>query len=178
MGTSNFAYENRCVVVTNDDYEFGNLPKLGNWVNSNRNYPSRILEEYDFFKFYQIVLTSGYYEDACIDFVEKNDVGDIEDWLGYCLYNLNKKDFIKECCDEFGLTKYRINKLCGTIKDCGGDLDCWLSNAVEKITEYLKEIEANECNKVIDQIKKDYGYEEICCIGRFSNGECVYERVG
>lgn len=178
MATGNFSFENRCVVVTDEDYEFDNIPSLGNRVNDNRNYPSRILKDYDFFRFYQIVLTSAYYEGACIDFVEKRDVYDIEDWLGQSQYYLYKNDFIKECCAEFGLSKYRINKLCGTIKDCGGDLECWLSNAVEKITDYLKECEAKECNKIIDQIKEDYGYVEVCCVGRFSNGECLYEKVG
>ena len=178
MATGNFSFENRCVVVSNDDYEFGNIPSLGNWVNSNRNYPSRILEEYDFFKFYQIVLTSGYYEDACIDFVEKNEGYDIADLLCKSDYYQYKIDFIQDCIAEFGLSKYLINKLCGTIKDCGGDLECWLSNAVEKITDYLKECEAKDCNKIIDQIKEDYGYIEVCCVGRFSNGECLYEKVG
>lgn len=178
MSTTNFSYQNRCVFVSNEDYEFGNIPTLGNCVNKNRNYPSYILEEYDFFKFYQIVLTSGYYEAACIDFVETNDGYDIEDLLCKSDYYLYKIDFIQDCIAEFGISKYRINKLCGTIKDCGGDFECWLSNAVEKITDYLKEIEANECNKIIDQIKEEYGYEEICCIGRFSNGEGVYQKVG
>lgn len=178
MATGNFSFENRCVVVTDEDYEFDNIPSLGNRVNDSRNYPSRILKDYDFFRFYQIVLTSAYYEGACIDFFEKRDVYDIEDWLGQSQYYLYKNDFIKECCAEFGLSKYRINKLCGTIKDCGGDLECWLSNAVEKITDYLKECEAKECNKIIDQIKEDYGYVEVRCVGRFSNGECLYEKVG
>lgn len=178
MATGNFSFENRCVVVTDDDYEFGNIPSLGNRVNDSRNYPSRILKDYDFFRFYQIVLTSAYYEGACIDFVEKRDVYNIEDWLGQSQYYLYKNDFIKECCAEFGLSKYRINKLCGTIKSFNNDLECWLENAYEKITDYLKEQEAKECNKVIDQIKEDYGYEEVCCVGRFSNGECLYEKVG
>ena len=53
MATGNFSFENRCVVVTNEDYEFDNLPVLGNRVNDSRNYPSRILKDYDFFRFYQ-----------------------------------------------------------------------------------------------------------------------------
>lgn len=178
MATGNFSFENRCVVVTDEDYEFGNIPSLGKCVNDNRNYPSYILEEYDFFRFYQIVLTVAYYEGACIDFVETSDGCDIEDLLCKSDYYQYKIDFINDCIAEFGLSKYRINKLCGTIKDFGGDLECWLSNAVEKITDYIKECEAKECNKVIDQIKEDYGYVEVCCVGRFSNGECLYEKVG
>ena len=41
MGTRNFCYENRCVVTSNDDYEFNNLPQLGDWVNNSRNFPSK-----------------------------------------------------------------------------------------------------------------------------------------
>lgn len=178
MGALNFAYVNRCVVITNQDYEFGNIPRLGNWVNNNRNYSSRLLEDYDLFRFYDIVITCGYYEGACIDFVEKSNVFDIEDWLGQSQYYLTKQDFIKECCNEFGLSKYKLNKLCGCIKDFDNDLEMWLQNAYEKVTDYLKECEAKECNKVIDQIKEDYGYEEYCCVATFSNGEGVYKKVG
>lgn len=178
MGARNFMYENRCVVVSNDDYDLGNLPKLGNWINNNRNYPSRLLEKYNDFRFYNIVLTCGYYEGGCIDFIEKSDVYDIEDWLGQSRYYLTKQDFIKECCYEFDLTTYRVNKLCGCVKDFDNDLEVWLENAYAKITEYIKECEIKQCDKIIDQIKAEYGYEEYGCVATFSNGEGVYKKVG
>lgn len=27
MGAANFCYENRCIVVTNEDFDFGNVPE-------------------------------------------------------------------------------------------------------------------------------------------------------
>ena len=70
MGTSNFAYKNRCIVVTNDDFEFGNVPETEYIPQGYRNYSqSRIPTDFNFFN---VVLTSGYYEHACIDYVEKD----------------------------------------------------------------------------------------------------------
>ena len=81
MATGNFAYENRCIVVTDEDYADGNLPPMGEWEeNTSRNYPSRLLAVSDDFQFWNIVITSGYYSGACIDYKE-NDAT-IEDWLG------------------------------------------------------------------------------------------------
>lgn len=175
MSTTNFSYKNRCVVVTDEDYNDYNMPTLGEWVNNNNYYPSRILSDYDNFNFQQIVITSGYYQDACIDFYEKDTC--IEDFLGSTGYYPCKIDFIKECKSTFNLSKYMINKLCGTLKDFGNDMDAWIENAYIKVEEYLKEKESDECNKIIDQIKKDYCYEEYALTGVFSNGEGVYHKV-
>lgn len=176
MSTTNFSYKNRCVVVTDEDYNDNNTPTLGEWVNNNRNYPSRILSDYDKFDFQQIVLTSGYFVDACIDFYEKDTC--IEDFLGSTGYYPCKIDFIKECKSTFNLSKYMVNKLCGTLKDFGNDMDVWIENAYIKVEEYLKEKEAEECNKIITQIKEDYGYEEYALYCVASNGEGFYNKVG
>ena len=68
-------YQNRCVVITDDDYEFGNLPTLGDYIDISRSYPSRIVEIDDLeltkvkeyratikpIHLHNIVVTSGYY---------------------------------------------------------------------------------------------------------------------
>ena len=83
-GTSNFYYENRCVVVTDEDYESGNVPETEKRpVNDNRNFPQYPLVDYnDDLKFHSIVLTPGYYQAACLDFVEV-DNDSIYDEYGY-----------------------------------------------------------------------------------------------
>ena len=74
MATGNFAYENRCIVVTDNDYEDGNIPPLGDWEkNTSRSYPSRLLAVSDDFKFWNIVITTGYYSGACIDYKENGE---------------------------------------------------------------------------------------------------------
>lgn len=176
MSTTNFSYKNRCVVVTDEDYEDGNVPVCGEWVNNNIYYPSRILSDYDKFDFQQIVITGGYYAHACIDFLEKDVC--IEDFLGSTGYYPHKNDFIKECKSTFNLSKYMINKLCGTLKEFNDDMDAWIENAYIKVENYLKEKESDECNKIINEIKKDYGYEEYALTAVASNGEGFYHKVG
>ena len=43
MGASNFSFDNRCIVVTNDDFEMGNVPSLTDKSDRDRCYPSTIL---------------------------------------------------------------------------------------------------------------------------------------
>lgn len=66
MGTSNFAYENRCVVVTDEDFEFDNIPERGECISNyyfRNNFPTYTLTGYsDLFKFHDIVISAGYYE--------------------------------------------------------------------------------------------------------------------
>lgn len=180
MGATNFAYKNRCVVVTDEDYEYENHPERGEYISNyyfRDCYPTYVLSDYDFFKFHDIVISTGYYEGGCIDFVEKRGVDDIEYYIGNQDYYRCKCDFIKEVNEEFSLSTYRIKKLCGNLKDFGGDLKAWINNAYNRVTDYLKEKEAEECHKVIDQIRDEYGYEEYYKTGRFSDGTSLYERV-
>jgi hypothetical protein len=74
-GTGNFYYENVCLYVSDEDYESGNVPEIeNNSINYSRNFPQYPLVDYnDNLRFYNIVLTPGYYEGACIDYVEIDD---------------------------------------------------------------------------------------------------------
>ena len=140
MATGNFAYENRCIVVTDEDYAEGNLPPMGEWEGDSRNYPSRLLAVSDDFQFWNVVITSGYYSGACIDYKE-NDAT-IEDWLGATFYYATQKAFFNECHTEFGISYYRLKKVCGKVGDM--DIDTYMENAYEKLTDYLREKEENK----------------------------------
>jgi hypothetical protein len=74
-GTGNFYYENVCLYVSDEDYEMGNYPEYDKSpINDNRNFPQYPLSDYnDGLECFSIVLTPGYYEGACIDFVELDD---------------------------------------------------------------------------------------------------------
>ena len=93
MATNNFAYENRCIVVTNEDYEMGNMPSMEESIDVNRSYPSYRLAVGEDFKFWDIIITSGYYADACIDYTEKDL--DVEYWLGGTQYYNSITEFFR-----------------------------------------------------------------------------------
>ena len=173
MATNNFAYENRCIVVTNEDYEMGNMPSMEESIDVNRSYPSYRLAVGEDFKFWDIIITSGYYADACIDYTEKNL--DVEYWLGGTQYYNSKTEFFRECKAAFGLTEYRLRKVCGNIGDM--DIEDYLEQAYEKLTNYLREKEEIKVNDCLDRIKQAYGYEEYKTEGIMSNGEAIYRKV-
>lgn len=175
MATGNFLYENRCIVVTDEDWEDGNVPPLGKSdKNSSRSYSSTLLAVSDDFNFWDIVLTSAYYSGACIDYKE-NDVT-VEYWLGSTYYYETQKDFFNECHNEFGLSYYRLKKICGNVGDL--DIETYLENAYEKLTDYLREREEVKVNEYLDGVKKMYCYDEYVCVARASNGEAYYKKVG
>lgn len=171
MSTCNFAYSNRCVVVTNEDLEFENHPDLQERRDIfGRNFPSRIIKE---FMFWDVVLTYAYYEGACIDFVENKEPWEIvEDYIGY---DCAKEDFACEVTRAFDITKEKVDELCAKI-DREDECD-WVQDAMEAVGNYLAEMEKPEVNKFIDGIKEEYGFEEVGLIGVASNGEGFYSRL-
>ena len=173
MATSNFCYENRCVVVTNEDFEMDNLPVLGKWVGDSHNYPSRLIEK---FEFWEVVLTDGYYEDACIDYIEPFSHSPYDVVQGYIGYPSTKKELFKECKRAFGLSKRKMQAICGNVGD--KDIDDYVEKATEKVGEYLAKKEEKEVNEYIDKLKEEYGYKEVCRVATFSNGETIYQKVG
>jgi len=172
MATGNFCYENRCVVVTNDDYDMGNLPEIGKCVDNSRNYPSYLIEE---FEFWEVVLTAGYYEGACIDYIEHHKHSPYDVVQGYIGYPWSKKSLFAECKEVFGLSKRKMQAICGNVGD--KDIDDYVENATEKVGEYLAKKEEKEVNEYIDKLKEEYGYEEVCRVATFSNGETIYRKV-
>lgn len=173
MSASNFCYQNRCVVVTNEDFEIDNVPERGKCIDNDRSYPSWLIEE---FEFWEVVLTSAYYEGACIDYIEHHKHSPYDVVQGYIGYPSTKKELFKECKEAFGLSKRKMQAICGNVGNM--DIDDYVEKATEKVGEYLSEKEEKEVNEYIDKLKEEYGYEEVCRVATFSNGETIYRKVG
>ena len=173
MATSNFCYENRCVVVENSDFEMDNIPEMGECVDNSRNYPSYLIEE---FEFWDVVLTAGYYEGACIDYIEHHNRNPYDVVQGYIGYPSTKKELFKECKEAFGLSRRKMQAICGNVGDM--DIDDYVEKATEKVGKYLAEKEEAKVNKFIDGLKQLHGYEEVGRVATFGNGETIYQKVG
>ena len=181
MSAPNFSYDRRCVLVPAGDYDYefgGNCPALGDCFDNDRSYPSRYLADYkDDFTTVAIVLTSGYYADACIDIVDREDKAD--ELLGYANYysNHNRQELVDDICYFLGCSRNFANT---RLKGCRKDRDDYeyrLEKAFEKIVEDWRDVELVKANKVVDKIMKDYGLRELCCTARFSNGEAWYDYI-
>jgi hypothetical protein len=179
MGTSNFYYKNRCIVVTDEDYECGNYPELGDVChNTPRSFPSSFLQNCDF-EFWDIIMTSGYYECACIDYIPKLGVyadSVVESRMKYSWQYNNVRELIDDFVDEFKVTKYRVRKIIGKVNECE-NLEAFVDRAIERMQEYLSSQEEVKVNELLDQIRDEYGYEEYSMVARFSNGEAIYHKV-
>lgn len=71
MSTSNFYYKNRCIVVSDEDFDNDNVPEYDNRTDYGlRSYPSFPLREQPNCKILIAVLTGAYYSGACIDYIE------------------------------------------------------------------------------------------------------------
>lgn len=178
MSTSNFCYDNRCVVVTNDDYECGNYPELGDYRHESlRSYPSHKLNGFDF-TFWELVYTSGYYEHACIDYVPKPDSRSIYDFFSPSRYSS-----VKEFCDDLVCTfagivsKTKIRTLFSGLRHSGQEIYDFLVAKFEVFVEYAADVERPKVDAAIDKIKTDYGYEEYGVCARFSNSETWYSKI-
>lgn len=194
MGTFNFSHINRCVVVTDDDYNFGNIPTLGEYANNSRSYPNRLVEydeinEVNSFlqtikpiKLHNIVLTSGYYEDACIDFVRDEDKTAI-DYTGWsCSYNYNNiNEIINDVSSRYNISaeevktilQKRMNAMSITAETDEPEFQSFYEYLMDDIDEKIVENEMVHCNKIIDIIKKIYGYKEIYSKPSYCMGEPV-----
>ena len=200
MGANNFSYTNRCVVVSDDDYEFGNIPNLGDYANISRRYPSKIVEIEDLeftkvkeyrttikpIRLHNIVVTSGYYEHACLDFLRNEDNSSI-DYVGWtCYYDFNTiEEIIEPITSNFNITaeeiktliKHRMDAMNITAETDEDEFQSFYEYLMEDIDEKIIENEEIICNKIIDFIKEHYGYEEYGCVAVASNGEAFYQKV-
>ena len=178
MSAPNFSYDRRCVLVSNEDFERGNVPAHDECFGNDRSYPSAYLDDYkDDFSTIAIVLTSGYYADACIDIVDREDKAD--ELLGYAnyYYNHNRQELINDICYYLGCSRNFANT---RMKGCRKDRDDYeyrLEKAFEKIVEDWRDVEVKKANKVLDKIKKVYRYKELGLSALFSNGEAWYDYI-
>ena len=168
---------NRCVVVTNDDYEMEHYPARGRWRDGDRNYPSVELEcsEDAGLSLIKVVLTSGYYCDACIDYIQAKHV---KEKLAspYFYTGYNRKEMIDELQYFFPCLSARTINKC--LKGCRKDSDEYeiqLEKAFEVLENEVVKRESAIADAIVDDIKKRYGYREYTCVDVFSNGEAIYE---
>ena len=178
MSAPNFSYARRCVLVTNDDYECGNRPEANTPFDNDRSYPSFYLDDYkDEFATVAIVLTSGYYSDACLDIVDREDKAD--ELLGYANYysGHNRQELVSDICYFLGCSANFANT---RLKGCRLGSDTYeydIEKAFERIVEDWRDVEIRKAFKALDKIKKAYGYKELTQTALFSNGEAWYDYV-
>lgn len=176
MSAPNFSYDRRCVLVTNEDFEFRNVPAHDERFGNDRCYPSAYLDKYkDDFSTIAIVMTYGYYADACIDIVDREDKAD--ELLGYANYysNHNRQELINDICYFLGCSPNFANT---RLKGCRLGSDTYeydIEKAFERIVDDWREVELRKANKVVDKIKRSYGYKELVKTCQFSNGEAWYD---
>lgn len=177
MSTPNFSYENRCVHITNEDYEMGNVPETANRsCNDNRYYPSYEVEatEYPQRKpiAHSIVITPGYYEDACLDYISNGF--DIHNDINGCYRFDTIQEFIEEVQYFYPtISAYRIRKCLGKMGD--QTREEYFYKGLDRIAEWVEETDAQLCEEIIDHLAESYGYRELVCTARFSNGEAMYD---
>ena len=178
MSAPNFSYDRRCVLVPNADFSFGNVPAHDTLFSNDRSYPSYYLDKYkDDFSTIAIVLTSGYYTDACIDIVDREDKA--SELLGYTFHymNLNRKEVLEDVCYFLGCSRNFANKYLKGCRYGSENYENDLYVSFENLVEAWRDVEVKKANKVVDKIKKSYGYKELSCSAMFSNGEAWYDYV-
>lgn len=175
MATGNFDYENRCVVITDEDFENGNIPATNGYAITYRRSTRLLVDIDEDLRYYDIVITGGYYAHACLDFVEKsrpNDCLSIYDGQGF----ENAHELHKCMSEDFGISVSTARRICGKSSNFKY-FDYYVDSAFEKMDDYLRSREERVCNKIIDRIKKKFGYEEYVRFATASNGETFYEEI-
>lgn len=156
MATGNFFYQNRCVVITENDYEVGNVPEKGEALDNDSYYPSATLKA-PCFDYWTAVITDGYPSGSCIDYIRRED--GINMVVGYIGYPSSQSELIDACRQAFGLSVNKIKEIIGNVN--GADIDQYIEEAEGRIADYLAEQEEKEVNEFIDHIKETYGYREL-----------------
>ena len=178
MSAPNFSFDRRCVLVPAEDYEFGNCPAIGECFDNDRSYPSSYLADYkDDFSTIAIVLTSGYYADACIDIVDREDK--TNELVGYAGYysNYTRKELLDDVCYFLGCSRSFANKFFKGLRRSDYNYGRQLEEAFDTLVEAWRDVEVEKANKVVDKIMKDYGFKELAKVAQFSNGEAWYDYI-
>lgn len=175
MSAPNFSYDRRCVLVKHECGNY-NCPAIGECFGNDRSYPSYFLEDYkNDFSTIAIVLTVGYYADACIDIVDREDKAD--ELLGYTYHyaKYTRKELLDDVCYFLGCSRNFANKFFKGCRYGHEDYEYRLQNAFDNLVDAWRDVEVEKANKVVDKIMKDYGLKELCCVAQFSNGEAWYD---
>ena len=180
MSAPNFSYDRRCVLVPDDDYEMGNYPSLGDCFGDDRYYVSYYLRKYqDDFSTVAIVLTTGYYSDACIDIVDDNSLVSELSCSDYHFALLTRDELFDELYYYFkgNISKRMMLRHLKGLDRRDEDYQSKLSYAVDAMFEEVRDKELKKADKVVDQIMKEYGFRELVKTVQFSNGEAWYDYV-
>ena len=178
MSAPNFYFDRRCVLVSNKDFSFGNVPAHDECFDNDRSYPSYYLDDYkDDFSTIAIVLTSGYYADACIDIVDREDRAN--ELIGYAGYysRYTRRELLDDVCYFLGCSRNFANKFFKGLRRDDYNYGSQLEEAFDTLVEAWRDVEVEKANKVVDKIMKEYGFRELCCTAQFSNGEAWYDYV-
>ena len=179
MSAPNFSYDRRCVLVK---YECGNnnCPAIGECFGNDHYYPSYFLKDYkDDFSTIAIVLTAGYYSDACIDIVDDDSLVSELSCSDYHFARLTRDELFNELYYYFkgNISKRMMLRHLKGLNVRDDDYQSKLSYAIDAMFEEVRDNELEKANKVVDKIMKDYGLKELCCVAQFSNGEAWYDYV-
>jgi hypothetical protein len=178
MSAPNFSYSRRCVLVTNDRIEFGDCPAIGDCFDNDRSYPSSYLADYkDDFATVAIVLTSGYYADACIDIVDDDSLVSELSCSDYHFALLTRDELYDELYYYFNgnISKRMMLRHLKGLNRRDEDYQSKLAHAIDDIFEEVRDYEVKKANKELDRIKKSYGFKELHQTALFSNGEAWYD---
>ena len=171
MATANFFYKNRCVAISDDDFETGNVPECeSNFWGRNKMLLQKVL-------MYNITINLGYYTGGCIDY-EINDNYDniINDFYGYYYTPSTKRELINDiayyCSDYIKVSKRELTKVLRALS-----MSKDFETITDKIEDYILPKIESKVNDIIDNIKREYGYIEFTRIATLSNGEAIYKQI-
>lgn len=180
MSCPNFCYQRRCVLVTNDDFDFGNYPSCEEQFDGDRTYPSSYLDKYrNEFSTVAIVLTAGYYSDACIDIVNDDTLVPELSCSDYYFARLTRDELFNDLYYYFNgnISKRMMLRHLKGLNRRDDNYQADLACAIDRIFEEVRDREVAKANKILDAIKQEYGYTELACGGIFSNGEAIYHEI-
>lgn len=172
MATANFFYNNRCVAISDIDFELGNLPECENdYYGRDKMLLQKVL-------MFEITINIGYYSGGCIDYAINDSYDNIvNDFYGYYYEPSTKKELINDICayckDTIDISKRSLQRL---LK--GMSLSKDFDAIADKIDNYILPKIESKVNRLIDEIKKEYGYKELQKVSVFSNGEAIYRQIG
>lgn len=172
MGTSNFFYSNRCVAISDDDYNTGNVPECENkYFGRDKMLLQRVL-------MYNITINIGYYTGGCIDYeINDNYENIINEYYGYYYTPSTKKEIINDiayyCSDYITVSKRELTKVLRGLR-----IDKDFEQISDRLDNFILPKIEDKVNDIIDNIKREYGYIELKRISTFSNGEAIYKQIG
>lgn len=110
MSTPNFYYKNRCIIVSDEDLEDGNVPAHEDQSNefSLRSCPSFDLRDQPAkCSVLVAILTGAYYSGACIDYIERGYDGITDEKLEQAIEEElpAMNEFLDNIKEEYGYTE-------------------------------------------------------------------------